>query len=124
MTTKPKSPFWAWSLRRRSFTSRNATAGCVERFIRTLKEELRVRVFQNVEELWSALAEFRERYNLTLDRPPLGLPHAGPSAPATPCARTCCMNTLNSLSKKSSAKHMFFITGDFLHVFSTPKYRY
>ena len=38
--------------------------GCVERFIRTLKEQLRwVRTFQTVEELRRALAEFRERYN-------------------------------------------------------------
>jgi transposase InsO family protein len=38
--------------------------GCVERFIRTLKEQLLwVRTFQNVEELRRALAEFRERYN-------------------------------------------------------------
>ena len=38
--------------------------GCVERFIRTLKEQLLwVRTFQNVEELRQALAEFRERYN-------------------------------------------------------------
>ncbi len=38
--------------------------GWVERFIRTLKEQLLwVRVFQNVEELRCALAEFRERYN-------------------------------------------------------------
>jgi putative transposase len=38
--------------------------GCVERFIRTLKEQLLwVRTFQNVEELRGALAEFRERYN-------------------------------------------------------------
>jgi transposase InsO family protein len=38
--------------------------GCVERFIRTLKEQLLwVRTFQNVEELRQALAEFRQRYN-------------------------------------------------------------
>ncbi len=38
--------------------------GCVERFIRTLKEQLLwVRTFRNVEELRQALAEFRERYN-------------------------------------------------------------
>ena len=38
--------------------------GCVERFIRTLKEQLLwVRTFQNVEDLRQALAEFRERYN-------------------------------------------------------------
>ncbi len=38
--------------------------GCVERFIRTLKEQLLwVRTFRNVEELRPALAEFRERYN-------------------------------------------------------------
>ncbi len=38
--------------------------GCVERFIRTLKEQLLwVRTFQTMEELRQALAEFRERYN-------------------------------------------------------------
>ena len=38
--------------------------GCVQRFIRTLKEQLLwVRTFQTVEELRQALAEFRERYN-------------------------------------------------------------
>ncbi len=38
--------------------------GCVERFIRTLKEPLLwTRTFQTVEELRQALAEFRERYN-------------------------------------------------------------
>jgi putative transposase len=38
--------------------------GCVERFIRTLKEQLLWgKVFGNVEELRCALAEFRERYN-------------------------------------------------------------
>jgi putative transposase len=38
--------------------------GCVERFIRTLKEQLLwVKIFQNVEELRCALAEFRELYN-------------------------------------------------------------
>ena len=38
--------------------------GCVERFMRTLKEQLLwVRTFQTVEELRQALAEFRERYN-------------------------------------------------------------
>ena len=38
--------------------------GCVERFIRTLKEQLLwVPTFQTVEELRQALAEFRERYN-------------------------------------------------------------
>ena len=38
--------------------------GCVERFIRTLREQLLwVRTFRNVEELRCALQEFRERYN-------------------------------------------------------------
>ena len=38
--------------------------GCVERFIRTLQEQLLyVRTFRTVEELRQALAEFRERYN-------------------------------------------------------------
>ena len=37
---------------------------CVERFIRTLKEQLLwIRVFRTIEELRCALAEFRERYN-------------------------------------------------------------
>ncbi len=47
-----------------SFVRRPECNGCVERFIRTLKEQLLwVRVFQNMEELRCALAEFRERYN-------------------------------------------------------------
>lgn len=47
-----------------SFVRQPECNGCVERFIRTLKEQLLwVRVFQNVEELRCALAEFRERYN-------------------------------------------------------------
>ena len=38
--------------------------GCVERFIRTLKEQLLwAKIFQNVEELRCALAAFRELYN-------------------------------------------------------------
>src|SRR5205807_9791088 len=38
--------------------------GCIERFFRTLKEQLPwVRTFRTVEELRQALAEFRERYN-------------------------------------------------------------
>ena len=47
-----------------SFVRQPECNGCVERFIRTLKEQLLwARTFQNVEELRSALAEFRERYN-------------------------------------------------------------
>ena len=47
-----------------SFVRQPECNGCVERFIRTLKEQLLwVRVLQNVEELRGALAEFRERYN-------------------------------------------------------------
>jgi putative transposase len=47
-----------------SFVRQPGCNGCVERFIRTLKEQLLwVRVFQNVEELRCALVEFRERYN-------------------------------------------------------------
>jgi len=47
-----------------SFVRQPECNGCVERFIRTLKEQLLwVRVFQDVEELRCALAEFRERYN-------------------------------------------------------------
>jgi len=38
--------------------------GCIERFFRTLKEQLLwVRSFRNLEELRSALIDFRERYN-------------------------------------------------------------
>ena len=47
-----------------SFVRQPECNGCVERFIRTLKEQLLwARTFQNVEELRQALAEFRERYN-------------------------------------------------------------
>jgi putative transposase len=47
-----------------SFVRQPECNGCVERIIRTLKEQLLwVKVFQNVEELRCALAEFRERYN-------------------------------------------------------------
>jgi putative transposase len=47
-----------------SFVRQPECNGCVERFIRTLKEQLLwVRVFRNIEELRHALAEFRERYN-------------------------------------------------------------
>jgi transposase InsO family protein len=38
--------------------------GCIERFFRTLKEQLLwVRHFETVEELAAALQEFRQRYN-------------------------------------------------------------
>lgn len=38
--------------------------GCIERFFRTLKEQLLwIRHFRHLEELWAALIEFRERYN-------------------------------------------------------------
>jgi transposase InsO family protein len=47
-----------------SFVRQPECNGCVERFIRTLKEQLLwVKVFRNVEELRCALTEFRERYN-------------------------------------------------------------
>lgn len=47
-----------------SFVRQPECNGCVERFIRTLKEQLLwVRTFQNVAELRQALAEFRQRYN-------------------------------------------------------------
>ena len=46
-----------------SFVRQPECNGCVERFIRTLNEQLLwVRTFQNVEESLRALAEFRERY--------------------------------------------------------------
>jgi putative transposase len=38
--------------------------GCIERFFRTLKEQLLwIRHFRDLEELRAALIEFRERYN-------------------------------------------------------------
>ena len=47
-----------------SFVRQPECNGCVERFIRTLKEQLLwVRIFQNVEDLRQTLAEFRQRYN-------------------------------------------------------------
>lgn len=59
-TIRQKSPSWAWSPP--SFVRQPECNGCVERFIRTLKAQL-LWVFQNVEELRCALADFRERYN-------------------------------------------------------------
>ena len=47
-----------------SFVRQPECNGCVERFIRTLKEQLLwVRTFRRLEELRQALQEFRERYN-------------------------------------------------------------
>jgi putative transposase len=47
-----------------SFVRQPECNGCVERFIRTPKEQLLwVRVFENAEERRRALAEFREGYN-------------------------------------------------------------
>lgn len=47
-----------------SFVRQPECNGCVERFIRTLKEQLLwVRALRNVEEVRCAPAEFRERYN-------------------------------------------------------------
>ena len=47
-----------------SFVRQPECNGCVERFIRTLKEQLLwAKIFQNVEELRCALAAFRELYN-------------------------------------------------------------
>ena len=88
-----------------SFVRQPECNGCVERFIRTLKEQLLwVKVFQNVEELRCALAEFRERYNQRWIVQRLGYLTPSPGSPAAPCARSRGMNTLNSLSKKSGAK--------------------
>jgi transposase InsO family protein len=47
-----------------SFVRQPECNGCVERFMRTLKEQLLwVKTFRSIEELRQALAEFRERYN-------------------------------------------------------------
>ena len=47
-----------------SFVRQSECNGCVERFIRTLKEQLLwVKGFPNIEELRGAPAEFRERHN-------------------------------------------------------------
>ena len=59
-----------------------------------------MRMFRNVEELRQALAEFRERYNQRWIVQRLATSRH-PGSPAAPCARSCCMNTLSSVSKKS-----------------------
>jgi transposase InsO family protein len=47
-----------------SFVRQPEGNGCIERFFRTLKEQLLwVRTFRNLDELRAALAEFRDRYN-------------------------------------------------------------
>jgi putative transposase len=82
---------------------------CVERFIRTLKEQLLWgRVFQNVEELRCALAEFRLRYNQRWIVQRLGYLTSAQARPETACTRSCCMNTLNPVSNKSTAKQQAF----------------
>lgn len=47
-----------------SFVRQPEGNGCIERFFRTLKEQLLwIRRFRNLEELREALREFRQRYN-------------------------------------------------------------
>ena len=48
-----------------AFSSAPKGNGCAERFIRTLKENLRSHTFDTVEELRQALLDFREIYNTT-----------------------------------------------------------
>src|SRR5437870_10692948 len=94
-----------------SFVRQPECNGCVERFIRTLKEQfLWVRTFQNVEELRHGLAEFRERYNQRWIVQRLG-PHASPGSPAASCTWSRCMNTLSSVSNKSGAKQTMLLQG-------------
>ena len=79
-----------------SLVRRTGCNRCVERFIRTLKEQLLWgRVFQNVEELRCALAEFRLRYNQRWIVQRLGYLTSAQARPETACTRSCCMNTLN-----------------------------
>jgi transposase InsO family protein len=63
-----------------AFVSAPEGSGCAERFIRTLKENLLwVRSFDSVEDMRTALIEFRETYNTTWlierhgFRPPVGI---------------------------------------------------
>jgi transposase InsO family protein len=47
-----------------SFVRQPEGNGCIERFFRTLKEQLLwLRRFRNLDELRDALTEFRQRYN-------------------------------------------------------------
>ena len=55
MTSNPKSP---------AFGRQPEGNGCIERFFRTLKEQLLwIHRFRNLVELRAALMEFRDRYN-------------------------------------------------------------
>ena len=88
-----------------SFVRQPECNGCVERFIRTLKEQL-LWVQGVPERRGTAMRAggISRALQPALDRPAPGLPHASPGSPAAPCTRSCCMNTLNSVSKKSGAK--------------------
>jgi hypothetical protein len=77
--------------------------GCIERFFRTLKEQLLwVRDFTTLEDLAEALEEFRQRYNdhWLVERLRLQSPRQARREAA--CPRGCCM-TIMRLSKKPGA---------------------
>jgi putative transposase len=69
--------------------------GCIERFFRTLKEQLLwVRDFTTLEELAEALEEFRQRYNdhWLVERLSFQSPRQARREAA--CPRGCCMSTI------------------------------
>ncbi|SRR5713226_4943694 len=79
--------------------------GCAGRFIRTQKEQLLWgRTFQTVEELRQALR------NLVSGTPNVGSSSTMVTSPAAgsaaaPCATSCCMNRLSSVSNRPGALH-------------------
>ena len=81
--------------------------GCIERFFRTLKEQLLwVRHFTDVEDLQQALRTFKETYNQQWLIERLGF-RAPRRRPSRVCAHHRRVNTLTRLSKKSVAVHIF-----------------
>ena len=87
--------------------------GCVERFIRTLKENLLwVRRFATIEELRLALLEFQHTYNKTVDlverhgyhTPAAVSRRTAPAAPSRPPheAASRCLTTVDRYSRSTA----------------------
>jgi len=90
-----------------SFARQPECNGCVERFIRTLKEQLMwIRLFQNIEDLRHGLAEFRERYNQCWIVQRLGYLTPAQARQQLLAIGAGGMNTLSPVSKKSGAKQI------------------
>jgi hypothetical protein len=80
--------------------------GCIERFFRTLKEQLLwVRHFETTEELTEALLEFRQRYNSQwlIERLQFQSPAVCSSGPA--CSGACRMTIMQKIVQEIVVSH-------------------